>query len=95
MCGRDWVRLKAHKERLHNHKHGHAHAYPQQNVSFPEPANFACSSALERTGSNSPQIADLLYCITFQITNQDHLRIGPLQSLRFIEHALWGRDGMK
>ena len=46
----------------------------------------ACSTktnALERTGSNSPQIAVLLYCITFQITNQDHLRIGPFQSLRF------------
>ena len=39
--------------------------------------------ALERTGSNSPQIADLLYCITFQITNQHHLRVGPFQSLRF------------
>ena len=47
-------------------------------ISFPEPANF-----LERTGSDSPQIADLLYCITFQITNQDHLRIGPFQCLRF------------
>ena len=39
--------------------------------------------ALERTGSKSPQIADLLYCITFQRTNQDHLRIGPFQSPSF------------
>ena len=39
--------------------------------------------ALEGTGSNSPQIADLLCCIAFQITNQDHLRIGPFQSPSF------------
>ena len=39
--------------------------------------------ALERTGSKSPQIVDLLYCITFQRTNQDHLRIGPFQSPSF------------
>ena len=39
--------------------------------------------ALERTGSKSPQIADLLYCITFQRTNQDRLRIGPFQSPSF------------
>ena len=39
--------------------------------------------ALKRTGSNIPQIADLVSCIAFQITNQDHLRIGHFQSLRF------------
>ena len=39
--------------------------------------------ALERTGSKSSQIADLLYCITFQRTNQDCLRIGPFQSPSF------------
>ena len=31
----------------------------------------------------SLQIADLLYCITFQITNQDRLRTGPFQSPSF------------
>ena len=41
------------------------------------------TKALERTGSESPQIADLLYCITFQITNQDCLRTGPFQNLLF------------
>ena len=50
-------------------------------IPYPEPANFL--GARERTGSYSPQIADLFYCIAFQITNQDHLRIGPFQSLRF------------
>ena len=39
--------------------------------------------ALERTRSKSLQIVNLLYCIAFQITNQDYLRIGPFQSLRF------------
>ena len=40
--------------------------------------------ALERTGSKSPQIADLLYCITFQRTYQHCLRIGPFQSPSFL-----------
>ena len=39
--------------------------------------------ALERAGCNSLQIVDLLYCIAFQITNQDNLRIGPFQSPSF------------
>ena len=46
----------------------------------------ACSTttkAQERIGSDSLQIAELFYCITFQITNQVHLRVGPFQSLRF------------
>ena len=46
----------------------------------------ACSTktkARERTGSKSLQIVDLLYCITFQITNQDSLRTGPFQSPSF------------
>ena len=41
----------------------------------------ACST--KRTGSKSPQIADLLYCVAFQRTNQDRLRIGPFQSPSF------------
>ena len=53
-------------------------------ISFPEPANYgACSTkmkTLERTGSKSPQIVNLLNCITFQTTAQHCLRIGPFQS---------------
>ena len=56
-------------------------------ISYQESSNFLRrmldenEGALERTGSNSTQIADLLYCIS---DNQSgHLRIGPFQSLRF------------
>ena len=55
-------------------------------ISYPEPSNFLRRMldekrrALERTGSNSLQIAHLLYCTAFQITDQ---RIGPFQRLRF------------
>ena len=43
----------------------------------------ACSTkmkTLERTGSKSLQIVNLLNCITFQTAAQHRLRIGPFQS---------------
>ena len=64
---------------------GHQKGFPP--VSFPESANFLRCMFDENDGLWKGPVLIVrkqrTYCIAFQITNQDHLRIGPFQSLRF------------